>query len=68
MSSEWIKCTRTDGTKPVYLNLAIASTIEPKNAGTRVEIPGSEYGYVDVKETPDEVLRLLNEIQRAERA
>jgi hypothetical protein len=69
MASEWVKLT-VKGDKPdAYVNLANASAIFPR--GEVVEIwflSGSgEEGRIQVKESPDQIIALLNEVKNANR-
>jgi hypothetical protein len=50
----WIKCTLTEGGKPIRVNMALAATFVPHGAGTRIWIPGDQDG-IDVLEMPEDI-------------
>ena len=54
MTSKWIKCTLTEGKKPIRVNMALAATYVPHGAGTRIWIPGDQIG-IDVMEMPEQI-------------
>jgi hypothetical protein len=63
MGSEWVKCTLADAKSTVFVNLAVAISIR---RGTNTQIafagPGAD---VLVVETPEELLKQLEDVKRA---
>ena len=55
--SDWVNCTGLDGATK-FVNLANVLTITSFGAGTRLALAGNSQTYVDVAETPVEVLAL----------
>jgi len=69
MASEWVKLT-VKGDKPdAYVNLANASSIFPRGEVAEIWfLSGSgEEGKIQVKESPDKIIALLNELKSAHR-
>jgi hypothetical protein len=68
MASEWIKLTDDEINESVYVNLANArSIIRTMNGGSAIWFLGGigKDGRVNVKETPEEVLALIDEVKSA---
>jgi hypothetical protein len=55
--SEWVKCTGVNGVSS-FVNLAAVLTMTSYGTGTRLALLGNSQTYVDVAETPDEILAL----------
>ena len=53
--SEWVSCTGINGAS-VFVNLAMVLTITSYGTGTRLALSGNSQTYIDVAETPREVL------------
>jgi hypothetical protein len=69
MTSEWVKLT-VKGDKPdTYVNLTNASAIFTKGEVAEIWfLSGSgEEGKIQVKESPDKIIALLNEVKNAHR-
>lgn len=69
MASEWVKLT-VKGDKPdTYVNLTNASSIFHKGEVAEIWfLSGSgEEGKIQVKESPDKIIELLNEVKNANR-
>ena len=63
--TEWIRCMKSSG-EAVYVNLAIASHFFGHGGGSRIIFPSGEDDYVDVEESPEKLLQLLEEAKRGE--
>jgi hypothetical protein len=55
--SEWVKCSGVNGVS-IFVNLANVLTMNIYGAGTRLALSGNSQTYVDVAETPIEILAL----------
>ena len=55
--SEWVKCSGINGVS-IFVNLANVLTMSTYGAGTRLALSGNSQTYVDVAETPTEILVL----------
>jgi hypothetical protein len=69
MASEWVKLYDTEADASIYVNLAQASSIYPEESGGSViwffEFPDEEnIARIFVKESPDEIFRILRETPR----
>jgi hypothetical protein len=69
MASEWVKLYDTEADASIYVNLAQASSIYPEEIGGSViwffEFPDEEnIARIFVKESPDEIFRILRETPR----
>jgi len=73
MASEWVKLTvkhtKPDGEPNTYVNLANASSIFPQGVGAEIWfLSGSgEEGKIQIKESTDKIIALLNEIKNPNR-
>jgi len=71
MASEWVKLTvkhsKPEDVPNAYVNLANASSIFHQGEGAEIWfLSGSgEEGKIQVKESPDKVIALLNEVKNA---
>jgi hypothetical protein len=70
MTSEWVKLTAKGDKPDTYVNLANASAIFAKGDVAEIWfLSGSgEEGKIQVKESPDKIIALLNEVKNAHRA
>lgn len=60
MALEWVKCTLADHDETVVrVNLSNASLLTRLREKTRIAFVGHADDFVDVKETPEELLNLL---------
>jgi len=59
MPRTWVKCKNSDG-EPVYLNMANAFLLTRARGLTRVAFVGDADSHVDVREEPEEILKLLD--------
>src|SRR5215203_6163372 len=55
--SEWVKCSAVNGVN-IFVNLTNVLTMSNYGAGTRLALSGNSQTYVDVAETPPEILAL----------
>jgi hypothetical protein len=53
--SEWVKCSAVNGVS-IFVNLANVLTMSGLDAGTLLALSGNSQTYVDVVETPTEIL------------
>ena len=60
MTRQWVRCTRALDGKPAFINLGLASMVFTFKGVTRISFIGAADDYVDVKETVDQVLALLD--------
>ena len=69
MASEWVKLTVKGDKQDTYVNLMNASAIFAKGEVAEIWfLSGSgEEGKIQVKESPDEIIALLNEVKNAHR-
>lgn len=57
--AEWVKCKdRNDPPAVVFVNLSSALTVYRRGEGTRIVFVGGEDSFVDVREMPEEVMKL----------
>lgn len=57
--AHWVRCTTTGGAdKETLVNLDLVVTVTPSGAGSRMIYSDGHTGYVDVAETPAEILAL----------
>ena len=69
MASEWVKLT-VKGDKPdAYVNLANASAIFPRGEVAEIWFlfGSGDEGKIQVKESPSQIIALLNEVKNANR-
>jgi hypothetical protein len=65
MASEWITLTDYGTKKAIDVNVANASTIEKQPEGTTIWfLAGVMDGKIVISETPEEIRRLIIEVQR----
>jgi hypothetical protein len=67
MTSEWVKCMSYDGTTINHINFSLVTIVTPHATGSRVTFTGAGNDYAHLKETPDELFRMLNEVKNASR-
>ncbi|SMF17458.1 hypothetical protein SAMN06265365_103125 [Tistlia consotensis] len=61
MHKNWIRCTLVVG-GPIYVNVAAASTLKRHSGDeTRIAFPGDGNDFIDVRETPEEILEQLRD-------
>lgn len=71
MASEWVKLTvkhaKPENAPNAYVNLANASSIFPQGKGAEIWfLSGSgEEGKIQVEESPDKVIALLDDVRNA---
>ncbi len=56
MASKWVKCTM-DGKSVIHVNLGLALTLTRIKDYTRIAFAGGGADHIDVKETPEEILK-----------
>jgi len=64
MASEWVKLTEQDDKEPtVWVNLTNASILAEHKGGSRIWfVADTKNATIDVKESPEEVLRKAGEV------
>jgi hypothetical protein len=67
MSSEWLSLTSTTNKRPIYVNLANASSIFSNGKGSDIWFisDAGKEGKIQVDEPPEVILTRLNEVKRA---
>lgn len=53
--SNWIKCTRSDGGLPIFVNMGLVQTITQETADAYSTLKFNA-GYIQVKEPPERLL------------
>ena len=67
MASEWVELTSTDSVGKVHVNLAMASAIRRFGGYTSISFATGS-GTMDVSETPEDILRALEESRKGAEA
>jgi hypothetical protein len=70
MASEWLTLTGAASKKPIYVNLANASSIFPNGKGSDIWFltDAGKEGKLQVDEPPDVILMRLGEVKRSQRS
>lgn len=64
MSHQWVRCTSHTDAETIYVNLAHAALIKPHNSGARITLASADEQWLEVKESPAEIIDQLGQVER----
>jgi hypothetical protein len=60
MTHQWIRCTSHSDNETIYVNLAHALSIKAHNAGARITLATADEQWLEVAESPAEIIDRLD--------
>ena len=67
MTHQWVRCTSHTDADTIYVNLAHAALIKAHNSGARITLATADEQWLEVEESPAEIIDRLGRAKDAER-